>query len=146
MIPTNTTTFMHITHYFKPGEILPGEGAWVFLLKTPVSPDLSPAELINAFYETGYLAAYNDAFADMYGFEQPDELMGLQLSVFMPPSNNIFELLETMIKNGFKLENGISKEQDHVGKPIYFQNKMEALFDNGLIIGGKGTQIPVEKP
>ena len=137
---------MQLTHYFKPGEILPDEGAWVFLLKAPISPTLSPAELISTFYETGYMAACNEALAKMYGFENVDELLGLPVSAFMPPSNSILELLEAMIKNGFKLQNAISKEQDRVGKPIYFLNKMEALFENGLIIGGKGTQIPVEKP
>lgn len=137
---------MQLTHFFKPGEIQPDEGAWVFLLKAPLSPDLSPAELISTFYETAYMAVCNHALAKMYGFENTEEMLGLPVSAFMPPSNSILELLEATTKNGFKLENAVSKENDRVGKPVYFLNKMEALFENGLIIGGKGTQIPVEKP
>jgi hypothetical protein len=137
---------MELTHFFKPGEIAPGEGAWVFLLKSPLPANLSPAEQITLFYETAYMAVCNDELAIMYGFERAADLIGAPVSTFMPPSNSILELLETMIKSGYQLENAMSKEHDREGKPIYFMNKMYGIMSDDTIIGGKGTQYLIEKP
>jgi hypothetical protein len=50
-----------------------------------------------------------------------------------------------MIKSNYKLYGAISKEHAKDGRPIFFRNNMEAIFKDGLLIGGKGTQILVEK-
>ncbi|MBK9554571.1 MAG: hypothetical protein V9F05_19825 [Chitinophagaceae bacterium] len=137
---------MELTHYFQPGEIAPGEGAWVFLMRSPISPDVSIAEQITQFYSNAYMASCNDELAQMYGFDSKNDLVGAPVSTFMPASNSILELLETMIKSNYKLSGAISKEHAKDGRPIFFRNNMEAIFKDGLLIGGKGTQILVEKP
>lgn len=137
---------MELTHFFGPDEIAPGEGAWVFLLRKPISIQNSPAEQINHFYTDAYMAACNETLAHMYGFENCNEIIGAPLITFMPATHAIMDLLDQLITSGYKLNNALSKEQDKDGRPIFFLNKMECLFKDGLLIGGKGTQIQIEKP
>lgn len=137
---------MELTHYFQPGEIAPGEGAWVFLMRLPISPDVSIPEQITQFYSNAYMAICNDELAHMYGFDSKNDLVGAPVTTFMPSSNSILELLERMIKSNYKLSDAISKEHDKDGRPIFFRNNMEAIFEDGMLIGGKGTQILIEKP
>lgn len=137
---------MELTHYFQPGEIAPGEGAWVFLMREPISPDVSIPEQITQFYSNAHMAICNNELAVMYGFDNKNDLIGAPVSTFMPASNSILELLETMIKSNYKLYGAVSKEHDKDGRPIFFRNNMEAIFKDGVLIGGKGTQILIEKP
>lgn len=131
---------MDISKYFA-GEVIPeNEGLWIMLLDKPVSSGISVAEQINFFYQHGVLAGCNLVMAKMYGFNSKHDMVGLQLADMLPATPSNLEFLETFIRNNYQVSEAESKEIDKDGKPVYFLNSMEAIRENGIVVGAKGRQ------
>lgn len=117
------------------------EGIWLFELEKPVPISLSEDEQIDLFYKYCFLAECNDAFAKMYGYNSPKDLIGVRLSDMLPQKekDNI-DYLKNFIRNNYKLENGESVEYDKEGNPKYFSNNLIGIIKNGKLLRAWGTQ------
>jgi PAS domain S-box-containing protein len=117
------------------------DGIWRFDLAQPVNINLSAKEQIQKFFEGGYLAECNDVYAQMYGFQNADEILGIKLSDVLDPNDRSnWDYLEDFIKNGYRLTGGISKEFDKEGNVKYFENNLVGIVENGYLIRAWGTQ------
>src|SRR5262249_33257734 len=93
------------------------EGIWRCELEQPMPTDLSEEEQLEFLFEAGYLAECNDVMARMYGFAQPDEILGKRLGdllVLSDPANIAY--LQAFVRSGYRLTDAESHEQDKAGR------------------------------
>jgi diguanylate cyclase (GGDEF)-like protein/PAS domain S-box-containing protein len=117
------------------------EGIWRSQLKIPLSIELPIEEQINHMYIHSYVAECNDLMARMYGYERADELIGKgirELHVERDPQN--YEFYRTFIRNGYRLTDTESYEQDRRGNHKCFMNNIIGILDDGFLIGIWGSQ------
>jgi PAS domain S-box-containing protein len=120
------------------------EGIWRFELDEPLPVDQPPDALIDSFYRLGYLAECNDAFARMYGFESPQQIVGARLGELLIRSDpNNVEYLRSFIVAGFKLSDAESHERDRAGNDKYFLNNLVGVIEDGRMRRAWGTQRDV---
>lgn len=120
------------------------EGIWRYEIKEPVDISLPAEEQIKLFFENGYLAECNDVFAQMYGFNSKEELIGIPLSAtLVPEDENNIEYLKNFITNNYRHANAESVEKDKEGNIKYFINSLYGIVENGFIYGAWGIQIDV---
>ena len=119
------------------------EAIWLFELEEPVPTTLSPAAQIDAFYRLAYLAECNEAMAQLYGYERPDELIGIRLGALMPrndPANIAY--LEAFIAADHQLKDAESVEITKEGQEVVISfgyRKEVPLFHNiGLFVDFAG--------
>ncbi|HLT45792.1 MAG TPA: PAS domain S-box protein, partial [Rubricoccaceae bacterium] len=120
------------------------EGIWQFDLDAPIPTDLPVDEQIARMYRDAWLAECNAAFARMYGFERPEEIVGARLPDLLPPddpANTAY--LRAFIENGYRLNVGESHEVDREGRPRVFENTLTGEVEGGCVVRAWGTQRDV---
>lgn len=117
------------------------DGIWRFDVEKPINTKLPIEEQIRLIFEGGFLAECNDVYAQMYGFQKTEEILGIKLKEVLDPNDpNNFDYLANFIKNGYKLAGGISKEFDRNGNVKYFENNLVGIIEDGFLIRAWGTQ------
>jgi PAS domain S-box-containing protein len=117
------------------------EGIWRLEHQIPIPIDLPPDEQIRLSYEGGYFAECNLAMARMYGFNSPEELVGVRLGTLMPADDQVnMELLRNFIRSGYRLVNAESHEVDRHGRRKYFLNNLVGVVEGGRLVRSWGTQ------
>jgi PAS domain S-box-containing protein len=120
------------------------EGIWCFELEQPLSKELSEDQQIEHFYQYGYLVECNQVMAQMYGFSQPIELIGVRLGELLIQSEPLnIEYLRSFIRSGYKLNAAESYEVDKEGKPKYFLNNLVGIVENNVLLRAWGTQLDI---
>ncbi len=117
------------------------EGIWRCQLETPISASLPTLEQIEHFYNYGFMAECNDAFARMYGFEKASEVIGVRLDQLLvrdDPKNIAY--LTAFIESGYHLSDAESHELDRYGKPRIFVNSLVGAVRDGLLHYAWGMQ------
>jgi PAS domain S-box-containing protein len=120
------------------------EGVWRVELREPLPSGLTPDEQVHFFFEHGFLAECNPAMARMYGYERPEEIIGVPLTALMieeDPRNHIY--LESFVRNRYRMRDAESVEKDRDGKIRYFVNNLIGIQGANGICGAWGTQTDV---
>lgn len=136
---------MDILQYFKGEIISDDEGLWIITLENSIETQLSVANQINLFYRDGILSACNVKMAQMYGFENPSEIIGTRLGDLLPSNPSNLEYLSAFINSNYNLIDAESKEIDKDGKVIYILNSLQGIIENGKLIAAKGRQKLIKK-
>ena len=121
------------------------EGIFRIEFKEPIPVDEEPERQAELYYEHGYIAECNDAFAQMYGADSIDDLIGSAIIDFHGFDNfkkNFNETIE-LAKNDFHVENQITIEQDKNGSVHYFSNNAFSIIEDGKVRRIWGTQRDV---
>jgi len=117
------------------------EGIWRFELEQPLSTDCPEDEQIQHFYQYGYLAECNKVMAQMYGFSEAQEIVGVRLANFIVPSDpHNIEYLRSFIRSSYRLNDAESHEVDKHGLAKYFLNNLVGIVENGLLVRAWGSQ------
>ncbi len=117
------------------------DGIWRFELDPPIPIDLPINEQIKVILERGYLAECNDVYARMYGFEKASDIVGIKLTdVFLPDDPTNLQVLETFIKNGYKIVGAESVEIDRFGNIKYFENNYVGIIEDNKLVRAWGIQ------
>ncbi len=117
------------------------EGIFRQDLDAPVAIDLPEEELIHHILHDSYMAECNQAMAQMYGLEAPEDLLGKRLAKLLvvdDPRN--IELTREYVRNGFRVLERESHEQDVEGNPKTFLNSMFGIVENGKLLRTWGIQ------
>jgi two-component sensor histidine kinase/PAS domain-containing protein len=116
------------------------DAVWRFELDAPVSTGLREDGQIELFYRHAYLAEANASMARMYGFERPEEMIGIRLGVIMPmtEAGNI-AYLKDFIRSGYALRDTESVERTKTGETRYISNTLIGVVENGMILRAWGT-------
>ncbi len=136
---------MNILHYFKGETIAENEGIWIMTLENPIPTHLSVANQIDLFYKDAVLSDCNNAMAEMYGFNNPQEVIGARLGDLLPSNPGNLEFLSAFITSNYNLIDAESKEIDKDGKVIYILNSLQGVFENGNLIAARGRQKLIHK-
>ncbi len=117
------------------------DGIWRFDLEEPININLPIEDQIRLMFKGGFLAECNDVYAQMYGFQKADEIIGIRLSdVLKEDEPGNIEYLSAFINNGYKLAGGISTEVDRFGNIKYFENNLVGIIEDGYLVRAWGTQ------
>jgi PAS domain S-box-containing protein len=117
------------------------EGIWRLDCVEPFSATLSEDEQIELFYAHGLMGECNTAMANMYGFSEPSEIIGIRLGDLLVKSEpqNI-DMLRTFIRSGHRLTDYESHEVDKDGNPKYFLNNFSGIIKDNQVLGCWGAQ------
>lgn len=116
------------------------ESIWRFEFATPVSTALSENEQLEIFFQEAVLAECNDSMAHMYGFDNAGQIVGKNVSDFLPRNEENTEYLRSWIRNGYRLVEAESQEVDRQGNTKYFSNSFAGILEEGLLLRAWGTQ------
>jgi PAS domain S-box-containing protein len=117
------------------------EGIWRLEAEQPIAITLPEDEQIHLMLDHTYLAEANAAMAGMYGYEQPEEMIGRKLTEFTGPhAADMAEVLRSFIRAGYRLTDAESLEQDRHGRPRHFLNNLVAILENGALVRIWGIQ------
>ncbi|MEW6702782.1 MAG: PAS domain S-box protein, partial [Bacteroidota bacterium] len=107
----------------------------------PMPLELSSREKAEYYLDHAYLAECNTAFAKMYGYDNPEQLVGKKLSDFWLSSreSSIQELIPWFEK-GIRAVDQETVEKDRNGKTIYFLNNSTLLIKDNKIYQVWGSQ------
>jgi PAS domain S-box-containing protein len=123
---------------------LASEGIWCYESERPIPIDLPIEEQIEWMLRYGYLAECNPAYARMYGFERPEEIIGTWLSdrLMLPhPLNEA--MFRQFIQNGYRLEYVETVERDRVGNERRFLNSAVGVIEQGHLVRAWGVQTDI---
>ena len=117
------------------------EGIWRFELEEPLSITIEEHSQIEHLYQYGYLAECNLVMAQMYGFSEIEEIVGVRLGEFLSSSDprNI-DYLQSFIRSGYRLKDAESYEVDRFGNAKYFANNLVGIIQDGYLIRAWGNQ------
>ncbi|GFE68086.1 PAS domain S-box protein [Chroococcus sp. FPU101] len=117
------------------------EGIWRFELEEPLSITIDEHSQIEHMYQYGYLAECNLVMAQMYGFSEIEEIVGVRLGEFLSSSDprNI-DYLQSFIRSGYRLKDAESYEVDRFGNAKYFANNLVGIIQDGYLIRAWGNQ------
>jgi|GEM_PF-798035 len=120
------------------------EGIWRIETRKPIDTTQSIEQQIKDIYEFGYMAELNGAMAKMYGFDDPQPLVGMRvkdLLVEEDPQNK--EYLQKFLESGYALENFVSHEKDAKGAVKIFRNSLVGTVEDGKLVRAWGTQVDI---
>ncbi len=123
---------------------LANKGIWRYEATEPIPIDLPEEEQIELMFTRGYLAECNPAYARMYGYDNPEELIGKKLGervISDNPQNR--EMLRFFIRNGYRMELVESVDRDREGKERYILNSVVGVVENGSLVRAWGVQIDI---
>jgi PAS domain S-box-containing protein len=124
------------------------EAIWCFESPEPMSIQLSEERQIKYLMETNCLKECNNMMAQMCGFENVKQILGIKLKDVLDPTDpkNI-EYLRSFIRSNYRLINMESHEVDKNGRPKYLLINMIGTVRRDRLIRVWGTQrdITIEK-
>jgi PAS domain S-box-containing protein len=121
---------------------LASEGIFRVEYAEPISVDLPVEEQARRIYQHFRYAEHNLAFAQMYGYDEADALVGTPLSHVMDAPENAVQM-EQFVRNGHQMKNQETIEFDRFGRKRHFFNNGFSIIRDGYAIGGWGTQIDI---
>ena len=117
------------------------EGIWRSEVEEPFSIDLPEDEQVEHLIRYGYLAECNDAYAQMYGYEKADDIIGARTSDFMSISDpDHLAFLKAFIQGGYQIVDAESVEEDKNGTAHHFSNSLIGIIEDGMYLRAWGTQ------
>ncbi len=120
------------------------EGIWRFEFDELMPIDLPVEEQVRWMWEKSYLAEANPAFAKMYGYESPEEMVGMHLTEFYVPDDPInFEVLRRLASENYRLDAAETIELDREGKQRHILNSMFGVVEGGFLVRVWGTQVDI---
>jgi PAS domain S-box-containing protein len=120
------------------------EGIYLVEFDGPVAVDAPVAEQIEAIYEHGYVSACNDQFAQMYGYERGEQLVGMRLPLFQAQSDeqNVAAFAH-FIRCGYRVTGAITHEVDRDGESKVIRNNRIGIVSEGRLVRIWGSQLDV---
>ncbi len=119
------------------------EAIWRFELEVPIPIGLPIAEQIERCYRYGYLAEASKSTAKLYGYPNPQSMIGIRLETLMPRNEVNLAYLRHFIENGYRVRQMESKELDKAGNTKWFHNNLFGEVEAGLVVRAWGSSIDI---
>ena len=117
------------------------EGIWRTEVEKPFSIDLPEDEQVDHLLRYGYLAECNDAYAQMYGYEKAEDIIGARTTDFISAANSEqLAFLQAFIRDGYRSVDAESVEAAKDGTLRYFSNSLIGIVEDGMYLRAWGTQ------
>ncbi len=123
---------------------LSNEGIYRYEFERPIPLTLPIEEQIELTYRYFCVVEANTAFARMYGFVKPEDVVGLRLTdIYVENSKQNLTFLHTYIESVHCARNLETEEIDAQSQKHYFLNNASGIVKDGCAIGGWGTQTDI---
>lgn len=120
------------------------EGISRMEIDPPMPLELSTREKAEYYLDHAYLAECNTAFAKMYGFDNPEQLIGRRLNDFWVGSReSIIQEAMPWFEKGIRTVDQETIEKDRYGNTVYFLNNSTSLIKDNKIYQVWGSQRDV---
>lgn len=118
------------------------EGIYRMELKEPIDINLSVVKQIDMIYENAYIAECNQKFAEMYGLNSVDEMIGTSMLNLHGGKDNLDNqnVIKEFILNNYRITNLETEEIDNDGNTLYFSNNNVGIIENGKLMRMWGIQ------
>lgn len=118
-------------------------GIWYYTAP-PIPISLPVEEQIQRIIAQARLADCNPAYAKMYGYETPEEMIGEMLHQrLIPDTPENIAMLRYFIENGYKVEAMESLERTKSGENCYILNSFVGVVQNDCLVAAWGAQIDI---
>ncbi len=120
------------------------EGIWCFELNSPLSVSLSESEQVERFFSDGTWTGCNDAFASIYGIEDPGEIEGKSIREFVPQEDrhNVGAFL-SFVRSGYRQIGVKLHAVSPSGRHLVTHNNIVGHLEEGRLVRVWGTQQDV---
>lgn len=120
------------------------EGIFCQDFDEPFDISASAQEFVDAVRKKLYISYCNAALARMYGYTQPEEMVGLRADqlIDFSDSKNI-DYVRSFYENGFKTIGSESHEKDKAGNSRYFINNAIGIVEGGRLKRIWGSQYDI---
>lgn len=123
-------------------------GIWRAEYKHPIPVNLPEQAQIELLLDTGIISECNGFMAQMYGYKNPEELIGRKIRDFYYFENNLDEiktrdLMTSFIRHNYRISNAESKERDLDGNIRYMLNNNIGVVENGFLVRTWGVQTDI---
>ncbi|WP_293124348.1 GAF domain-containing protein [Microcoleus sp. bin38.metabat.b11b12b14.051] len=123
---------------------LSSEGIHRAAFDEPIPVTLPVDEQVELSYRYMYIAEANAAFAAMYGYDKPEDVIGFRMTdVHVANSEKNKAFMRAQIEGGYRIRNAESEEVDRNGRKLYFLNNTVCTIEDGYLTGGWGTQTNI---
>ena len=121
------------------------EGVYRFECDKPMDLSLPLEEQVDYIYDHFFIAECNQAILNIYGFSNPNEMIGKSQIDFHGGRNNTLnrEVLRNYIRNGFTVENAITVELDVAGQKKFISNNSIGIIEDNHLVRIWGTETDV---
>ncbi len=121
------------------------EGIYRAELETPIPVHLPVEEQVDLFYDWTWVAECNQRFAEMYGADSPEELLGRRVEEFHGgrnhPGNR--EHVRRMVAAGYRVTGEETVESTLTGEVRYFSNSILGIIEDGMLMRIWGSQADI---
>lgn len=122
------------------------EGIWRFELEKPLLITTDEQSQIEHLYQYAYLAECNLVMAQMYGFSEIEEVVGVRLGELLPSSDpRNLDYLLNFIRSGYRLSDAESYEVDRFGNAKYFANNLVGIIQDHYLLRAWGNQRDISE-
>ncbi|MCK5148262.1 PAS domain S-box protein [bacterium] len=121
------------------------DGVYRLECDNPMALQMSIVKQIDYLYDHFIVAECNDQFIEMYGFENREQVVGMNMASFYGDKDNPanLEIFRKFIKSGYRLENELTEEIDSQGNVKYILNNSFGIIENSSLKQIWGTQVDV---
>jgi DNA-binding CsgD family transcriptional regulator len=120
------------------------EGQWLAELDKPLSVSMPLDQQQEHLFKHAYLAECNRAFAVMYGYSDPAELVGVrfpQLLILSDPENQ--RAVRSFLTSDYRVNNVQTHELAKNGEDRYFLNDVRGIVEKNFLVRFWGRQRDV---
>lgn len=107
----------------------------IFLIEyeNPVDIRLPVDEQINIIQTSGRITEANVKMAQLYGFKKVSDVIGKEISSFIPPTETGKDILKKWIANNYSITNYESKSIDNQGHTRFGSSSFKGIIEGGKI-------------
>ena len=119
---------------------LTSDGIWRYDVSPSLSTKLPAEEQAEAILARARLGFCNLAFARLYGFDRPEELLGFPLSGLLAGDDEEkVRFVAESVRTGYRFANAEAAVRDREGRERWIVNNVAGIVKRGRLIGGWGT-------
>ncbi len=117
------------------------EGIWRADLEIPLPTSASLEQQMEHLFLYAYLADCNDSFAEMYGYESSQQIIGARFPDLFDrnDSSNLMNL-QKFLSNEYRVRDGETVEKDKNGERRYFLNNAVGIVEEDTLVRVWGVQ------
>jgi PAS domain S-box-containing protein len=122
---------------------LASEGIYRYQFEEPMPIHLPSEEKVRWLYQHFQIVEHNLGFAEMYGYDRADALIGLRLTDFHGNVTDNTANMTKLFEDGHRARNLETVEIDRFGRKKYFLINIFDIIKDRFAVGGWGTQIDI---
>ncbi len=116
------------------------DGIWRYDVVPSLSTRLPARDQAEAILARARLGFCNRAFAQLYGFERADELIGTPLSSLLAGTDEEkIRFVTDLVRTGYRFVNVEAANRTRDGRTVWTVNSVAGIVRRGRLVGGWGT-------